>query len=304
MSNFPKHVRIVEVGARDGLQNQPNSVPTRVKVELIERLTDAGIKHIEAGAFVSPKWVPLMADSDQVMRQIKRQPDVIYSVLTPNVHGMHAALNAGANEVAVFVAASESFSQKNTNCSIDKALARALPVIELANAQNVRVRGYVSCVMGCPYEGPDIDPVRVATLTEQLVNMGCFEVSLGDTIGAGTPAKAQHLIDVISERVAVEQLAAHFHNTYGQALANLFAVLERGISVIDSSVAGLGGCPYARGATGNVATEDVLYMLQGLGVETGVSLQQMVDTAAFISQTINVPINSNTATAMLRQQAD
>jgi hydroxymethylglutaryl-CoA lyase len=304
MDNFPKSVRIVEVGARDGLQNQPNPVPTHVKVELIERLIGTGVKHIEAGAFVSPKWVPLMADSDQVLAQIKRQPDVIYSVLTPNVQGMEAALASGANEVAVFIAASESFSQKNTNCSIDEALARALPIIEMAKAQQVRVRGYISCVLGCPYEGPDVDPVRVATLTEQLVDMGCFEVSLGDTIGTGTPIKARQLLDVISERVAVERLAAHFHNTYGQALANLFAVLERGVAVIDSSVAGLGGCPYARGASGNVATEDVLYMLQGLGIETGISLAKMVETAAFISQAIGVPINSNTATALLRQQAD
>lgn len=292
------------MGARDGLQNQPNPVPTNVKVELIERLTQAGVKHIEAGAFVSPKWVPLMADSDQVLRQIRRQPDVVYSALTPNVRGTEAALAAGANEVAVFIAASESFSQKNTNCSIDEALERALPVIEMAQAHQVRVRGYVSCVLGCPYEGPDIEPTRVATLTERLVNMGCFEVSLGDTIGTGTPAKARRLIDVISERVAVEQLAAHFHNTYGQALANLYAVLERGVAVIDSSVAGLGGCPYARGATGNVATEDVLYMLQGLGIETGISLEKMVETAAFISQAIDAPINSNTANALLRQKAD
>lgn len=252
------------MGARDGLQNQPNPVPTSVKVELIERLTQAGVNHLEAGAFVSPKWVPLMADSDQVLRQIKRQPDVVYSVLTPNVQGMEAALAAGANEVAVFIAASESFSQKNTNCSIDEALARALPVIELAQAHKVRVRGYVSCVLGCPYEGSDIAPARVA----------------------------------------VEQLAAHFHNTYGQALANLFAVLERGVAVIDSSVAGLGGCPYAKGATGNVATEDVLYMLQGMDIKTGISLTKMVETAAFISHSIGVPMNANTATAMLRQQAD
>jgi hydroxymethylglutaryl-CoA lyase len=302
LSTLPTSVRIVEVGARDGLQNQPNPVPTNVKVELIERLIQAGVKHIEAGAFVSPKWVPLMADSDQVLRQIRRQPDVVYSALTPNVRGMEAALAAGANEVAVFIAASESFSQKNTNCSIDEALERALPVIEMAQAHQVRVRGYVSCVLGCPYEGPDIEPTRVATLTERLLNMGCFEVSLGDTIGTGTPAKARRLIDVISERVAVEQLAAHFHNTYGQALANLFAVLERGVAVIDSSVAGLGGCPYARGATGNIATEDVLYMLQGLGIETGISLQKMVETAAFISQAIDVPIHSNTANALLRQK--
>jgi hydroxymethylglutaryl-CoA lyase len=303
LSTLPTSVRIVEVGARDGLQNQPNPVPTNVKVELIERLIQAGVKHIEAGAFVSPKWVPLMADSDQVLRQIRRQPDVVYSALTPNVRGMEAALAAGANEVAVFIAASESFSQKNTNCRIDEALERALPVIEMAQAHQVRVRGYVSCVLGCPYEGPDIEPTRVATLTERLLNMGCFEVSLGDTIGTGTPAKARRLIDVISERVAVEQLAAHFHNTYGQALANLFAVLERGVAVIDSSVAGLGGCPYARGATGNIATEDVLYMLQGLGIETGISLQKMVETAAFISQAIDVPIHSNTANALLRQKA-
>ncbi|MEJ6591828.1 MAG: hydroxymethylglutaryl-CoA lyase [SAR86 cluster bacterium] len=302
MSQFPTHVRIVEVGARDGLQNQPNPVPTATKVDLIERLIDAGITHIEAGAFVSPKWVPLMADSMDVMQQIKRQPDVVYSALTPNTQGMTAALAAGANEVAVFIAATESFSQKNTNCSIDEAFARAAPVIAMAQANQIRVRGYISCVLGCPYEGLETDPDKVAVLTDRLIQMGCFEVSLGDTIGTGTPHKAQALIDAITERVPVTQLAAHFHNTYGQALANLYGVLERGVAVIDSSVAGLGGCPYAKGATGNVATEDVLYMLQGMGITTGIDLEKMVATAAFISAAIEAPINSHTANAFIRRR--
>ena len=302
MSQFPEKVRIVEVGARDGLQNQPNLVSTATKVSLIERLTDAGIKHLEAGSFVSPKWVPMMQDSAAVLQQIRRRPDVVYSALTPNLKGVSAALAAGVNEVAIFIAATESFSQKNTNCSIDEAIARAMPVIALAQSNSVRVRGYISCVLGCPFEGRDIDPEKVAMLTERLIDMGCFEVSMGDTIGTGTPNKAQYLIDVITQRVNVNQLAAHFHNTYGQALANLYAVLERGVSVIDSSVAGLGGCPYAKGATGNVATEDVLYMLHGMGIQTGIYLDKMVSSAQFISQAIQAPIDSNTTNAYLKRQ--
>ena len=302
MSQFPEKVRIVEVGARDGLQNQPNLVSTATKVSLIERLTDAGIKHLEAGSFVSPKWVPMMQDSAAVLQQIRRRPDVVYSALTPNLKGVSAALAAGVNEVAIFIAATESFSQKNTNCSIDEAIARAMPVIAMAQSNSVRVRGYISCVLGCPFEGRYIDPEKVAMLTERLIDMGCFEVSMGDTIGTGTPNKAQYLIDVITQRVNVNQLAAHFHNTYGQALANLYAVLERGVSVIDSSVAGLGGCPYAKGATGNVATEDVLYMLHGMGIQTGIDLDKMVSSAQFISQAIQAPIDSNTTNAYLKRQ--
>lgn len=300
--NLPEKVRIVEVGARDGLQNQPNPVPTDVKIELIERLANAGLRHIEAGAFVSPKWVPLMADSADVLARIQRKPGVVYSVLTPNQRGMEAALEAGADEVAVFLAATESFSQRNTNCSIAEAFERAEPILAMAADNDVPVRGYISCVMGCPYEGDDIDPARVADIAARLIASGCHEISLGDTIGRGNPRKTAQLIDVVSKQVPVEQLAAHFHNTYGQALANIHAALQMGIAVVDAAVAGMGGCPYAKGATGNVATEDVVYMLEGMGIETGVDLDTLVDTAAWISEAIAVPIDSNTATAMLNQR--
>ncbi len=302
MHTLPKSVRIVEVGARDGLQNQSSIVSTRHKVELIERLCDAGIKHIEAGAFVSPKWVPMMADSAEIMALIKRRGDVIYSTLTPNIKGMENALQAKANEVAVFISATESFSQKNTNCSISEALNRAKPILALAKENNIRVRGYISCVLGCPWEGDDIDQSRVADLTAQLLDMGCFEISLGDTIGRGTPGKVTSLITTISKQADVSQLAAHFHNTYGQALANIYAALACGVSVIDSSVAGLGGCPYAKGATGNVATEDVLYMLEGLGIETGVNLEKMVDVASFVRDELKLQLDSNASKALLNRR--
>ncbi|MEX0941835.1 MAG: hydroxymethylglutaryl-CoA lyase [Pseudomonadales bacterium] len=299
---IPGRVRIVEVGARDGLQNQPNPVPTHLKIELIERLCDAGIRHIEAGAFVSPKWVPLMADSMEVFKGLKRRPGVIYSALTPNVRGMEAAIDAGADEVAVFLAATESFSQRNTNCSIAEAFERAMPIISMANEEGIRVRGYVSCVLGCPYEGDEVDPEKVATIAARLLESGCYEISLGDTIGRGTPGKTRRLIDIVGKSIPVTKLAAHFHNTYGQALANLYAALESGVAVIDSSIAGLGGCPYAKGATGNVATEDVIYMLDGLGIETGVDLEKLVDTAEFVSGSIGIPIDSNVSTAILNSR--
>lgn len=301
-ADYPERVRIVEVGARDGLQNQPNPVPTGIKVELIDRLAAAGLTHIEAGAFVSPKWVPLMADSMDVMSRIERRPGVTYSVLTPNERGMQAAIEARADEVAVFLAASESFSQKNTNCSIEEAFARAEPILRMAAEHRIPVRGYISCVMGCPFEGDDIDPDTVADIAARLVAAGCHEISLGDTIGRGTPGKTAQLIERVSARVTVSKLAVHFHNTYGQALANILKALECGIAVVDSSVAGLGGCPYAKGATGNVATEDVLYMLTGLGIETGVDLDRVIDTAEFVSDAIAVPIDSNTATAVLARR--
>ncbi|MCB1645084.1 MAG: hydroxymethylglutaryl-CoA lyase [Pseudomonadales bacterium] len=297
-----EQVRIVEVGARDGLQNQPVAVSTADKVRLIEMLVDAGITHIEAGAFVSPKWIPMMADSAQVLAQLNLKPGVTYSVLTPNVKGMEAALASPANEVAVFVAASESFSQRNTNCSIDVAFERAAPVLNMAREAGIRVRGYISCVLGCPYEGDDIDPGMVADMTARLLDMGCFEVSLGDTIGRGTPAKAKRLIETVSLQADTSKLAAHFHNTYGQAIANLYAVLEAGVRVIDSSVAGLGGCPYAQGATGNVATEDVLYLLDGLGMNTGIDMEKMLDAAAFIQEVTGAPVASNTASALLKKR--
>ena len=276
-----KRVRIVEVGPRDGLQNEPGEVPTAVKLELIERLADAGLPSVEATAFVSPKWVPQMADHTEVMERIHRKPGVSYPVLTPNLKGFEAARAAGATEVAVFGAASETFSKKNINCSIDESLERFLPVAKAAKEHGIRVRGYVSCVLGCPYEG-DIKPERVAHVAHALHEMGCYEVSLGDTIGVGTPGKTKAMIEACAARVPIEHLAGHYHDTYGQALANIYASLESGVATFDSSIAGLGGCPYAKGASGNVATEDVVYMLHGLGVETGVDLGKLVAIGQWI----------------------
>ena len=281
---FPQQVRLVEMSPRDGLQNEPGPIiATHIKTELIERLADCGLNHIEAASFVSPKWVPQMGDAAEVMTGIKRQQGVRYSVLTPNLKGFENALAAGVDEVAVFGAASESFSQKNINCSIAESLERFLPVMEAAKQHNIPVRGYVSTVLGCPYEG-DIAPDQVAKVAKALAELGCYEISLGDTIGVGTPLKAKRMLEAVVAEVPIEKLAAHFHDTYGQALANLYAVLEEGIAVIDSSVAGLGGCPYAKGASGNVATEDVLYLLNGLGIETGVDLNKLVTTGEWISE--------------------
>jgi hydroxymethylglutaryl-CoA lyase len=278
---IPAKVRIVEVGPRDGLQNEPGEVPTRTKVELIERLADAGLPAIEATAFVSPKWVPQMADHTEVLERIRRKPGVSYPVLKPNLKGLEAARAAGATEVAVFAAASETFSRKNINCSIAESLERFRPVIEQAKAHGIRVRGYVSCVLGCPYEG-DVAPGRVAEVAAELDAMGCYEISLGDTIGVGTPGKTRALIEACARRVPVERLAGHYHDTYGQALGNIYASLEAGVATFDASVAGLGGCPYAAGASGNVATEDVVYLLNGLGIDTGVDLDKLVDIGAWI----------------------
>ncbi|UYG01487.1 hydroxymethylglutaryl-CoA lyase [Halomonas sp. GD1P12] len=280
---LPQRVRLVDMAPRDGLQNEPGEVvATAVKVELIERLARAGLTHIEAASFVSPRWVPQMGDAREVMLGIHRESNVTYSALTPNLKGLENALEANVSEVAVFAAASEAFSQKNINCSIDESLARFEPVMARARQANVRVRGYVSCVLGCPYEG-DIAPAQVARVAGALYEMGCFEVSLGDTIGVGTPLKARQMIDEVAKVVPVEHLAAHFHDTYGMAIANLFAVLERGVAVIDASTGGLGGCPYAKGASGNVATEDVLYLLRGLGIETGVNLESIIETGEWIT---------------------
>jgi hydroxymethylglutaryl-CoA lyase len=280
---FPKRVRLVEMSPRDGLQNEPGPViPTAVKARLIKRLVECGLTHVEAASFVSPRWVPQMADASDVMALIERKPGVCYAALTPNLRGFEGALAAGAGEVAVFGAASESFSQKNINCSIAESLERFAPVMEAAKHNGIPVRGYVSTVLGCPYEG-EIAPAKVAEVAKALFDMGCHEISLGDTIGTGTPAKAKRMLEAVARHVPVEHLAAHFHDTYGQALANLYAVLEEGVAVIDASVAGLGGCPYAKGASGNVATEDVLYMLDGLGIETGVDLRQLVATGNWIS---------------------
>ena len=282
MRSLPHKVRIVEVGPRDGLQNEKGEVPTAIKLELIERLADAGLQAIEATAFVSPKWIPQMADHTEVLEGIRKRPGVSYPVLTPNLKGYEAAKAAGATEVAVFGAASESFSKKNINCTIAESLDRFRPVVEHAARDGIRVRGYLSCVVGCPYEG-EIAPGKVGEVAGALYDMGCYEVSLGDTIGVGTPRKTQAMIEACLKHVPAANLAGHYHDTYGQALANIYASMELGVATFDSSVSGLGGCPYAKGASGNVATEDVLYMLEGLGIETGVDLDKVVDTGGWIS---------------------
>jgi len=279
---LPDRVRMVEVGPRDGLQNEAKTVPLEVKVELIDRLSATGLQAIEAGSFVSPKWVPQMADTAEVLARIRRAPGVRYPVLVPNLKGLEAALAAGVEEIAVFGAASESFSRKNINCSIAESLERFRPVVEAARARALRVRGYISCVAGCPYEGP-IAPAAVARVAKALHEMGCAEISLGDTIGTGTPRKMQAMIEAVAREVPLERLAVHCHDTYGQALANIYAALALGVAVVDSAVAGLGGCPYAAGSSGNVASEDVLYMLDGLGIETGVDLAKLAETGAFIA---------------------
>lgn len=280
---FPSNVRLVEMSPRDGLQNEAGPViATHIKTGLIDRLANCGLSHIEAASFVSPKWVPQMGDAAEVMAGIQRKPGVRYSALTPNLRGFENALAAGVSEIAVFGAASESFSQKNINCSIAESLKRFEAVMEAASKHKMPVRGYVSTVLGCPYEG-DIAPEQVAAVAKELIDMGCYEVSLGDTIGTGTPLKAKRMLEAVSRHIPVPQLAAHFHDTYGQALANLYAVLEEGVAAIDASVAGLGGCPYAKGASGNVATEDVLYLLNGLDIDTGVSLSDLVATGTWIS---------------------
>ncbi|HUL41796.1 MAG TPA: hydroxymethylglutaryl-CoA lyase [Burkholderiales bacterium] len=281
--SIPERVKMIEVGPRDGLQNEASYVPTPIKIELIERLADTGLTVIEATSFVSPKWVPQMADGAEVMAGVTRRPGVSYPVLVPNMKGFEAALAAGAQEIAVFSAASETFSHKNTNCSIAEGLERFNAVCEAAHSKNICVRGYVSCVLGCPYEG-EIDPGKVAEVATSLYAMGCYEISLGDTIGVGTPGKTKLLIKAVEQQVPLEILAVHFHDTYGQALANVYAALECGVTAIDSSVAGLGGCPYAPGASGNVASEDVLYMLNGLGIKSGVDLDLLIDAGQFISK--------------------
>ena len=293
---YPDFVKLVEVGPRDGLQNEKVHLPTATKIRLIDLLADAGLKSIEAGAFVSPKWVPQMADSAVVLKSLVRHPGVSFPVLTPNLQGFQAAVAAGATEVAVFAAASESFSQKNINCSIAESLERFRPVCEAARELNIAVRGYVSCVLGCPYEG-EIDPKAVAQVAESLLNMGCYEISLGDTIGVGTAGSTATMIKEVSQVVPLQQLAVHFHDTYGQALANILIALQNGISVVDCSVAGLGGCPYAQGASGNVATEDVLYMLSGLGIPTGVSMAKLLQVSNWISSCLGVEIASRSGRA-------
>ena len=299
---LPSKVRIVEVGPRDGLQNETTPVSTATKVELIRRLGAAGLKTIEVTAFVSPRWVPQMADSAKVFAAIEKLPDVCYPVLAPNMKGFEAALAAGAKEVAIFGAASESFSRKNINCSIDESLERFRPIVEAARAADIKVRGYVSCVLGCPYEG-EVAPLAVADVAQALLEMGCHEISLGDTIGSGTPEKTRAMIKAVARRVPLKKLAGHFHDTFGMAAANIYASLQMGIGIFDSSVAGLGGCPYAAGASGNVATEDVVWLLTGLGIDTGIDLDALVDTGVWISAQLGRDPASRVARAILARRA-
>jgi hydroxymethylglutaryl-CoA lyase len=285
MRNLPKQVKIVEVGPRDGLQNEPTIIPAAVKIELIERLAACGFQTIEATSFVSPKWVPQLADAADVYATINKKDSIAYPVLVPNLKGLQKAIELDVKEIAVFTAASDSFNQKNINATIDESFVRLEPVIKKARQENINVRGYVSCVLGCPYEG-EIDEVTVAEVSKRLFDLGCYEISLGDTIGAGTPVLAQDMIDAVNHHVPLTKLAVHFHDTRGQALANILASLQMGITTIDSSIAGLGGCPYAHGASGNVASEDLIYMLEGMGIETGIDLEKVLDTSLFISKAL------------------
>jgi hydroxymethylglutaryl-CoA lyase len=291
---IPESVRVVEVGPRDGLQNEARAVPVETRVAFIEALADAGLSAIEAGSFVSPRWVPQMAGTAEVLSRLRRQPGVSYPVLVPNMQGFEAAAATGVDEIAVFGAASESFSHRNINCSIAESLERFRPVCEAALSAGMRVRGYVSCVLGCPYEGK-VPVAAVAGVAAALAAMGCYEVSLGDTIGVGTPLKARAMLETVGGRVPMDRLAVHFHDTYGQALANILACLEAGVSVVDSATSGLGGCPYAAGASGNVATEDLVYMLDGMGIRTGVDLDGLLAAGCLISDALGRPPNSKLA---------
>ncbi|GAB5341858.1 hydroxymethylglutaryl-CoA lyase [Pseudomonas fluorescens] len=294
--SLPSHVRLVEVGPRDGLQNEAQPISVADKVQLVDALSAAGLSYIEVGSFVSPKWVPQMAGSAEVFAQIQRKPGVTYGALAPNLRGFEDALAAGVKEVAVFAAASEAFSQRNINCSISESLERFAPIMAAAKQHGISVRGYVSCVLGCPYEG-EVAPAQVAAVARELYAMGCYEVSLGDTIGTGTAGATRQLFDVVGAQVPRDKLAGHFHDTYGQAIANIYASLLEGITVFDSSIAGLGGCPYAKGASGNVATEDVVYLLNGLGIDTGVDLQALIHAGLQISQVLARPTGSRVAKA-------
>lgn len=295
-------IRIVEVGPRDGLQNEPAIVPLDVKIALVDRLARTGLTHVEAGAFVSPKWVPQMADSAAVLAGLSPVPGVAYPVLVPNRKGLEVAVAAGVAEIAIFGAASEGFSQRNINCSMAESLDRFRPVVATALDAGLRVRGYVSCVLGCPYDG-EVDPARVGFMAASLSAMGCYEISLGDTIGVGTPAKAAAMLRRVVQDVPVDRLALHFHDTYGQAVANILACLDQGVTVMDSAVAGLGGCPYAKGASGNVATEELLYLFEGLGLSTGVDMDEVARIGDWISRELGRPNGSKAGRARLAKLA-
>ena len=299
---LPSRVKLVDVGPRDGLQNEPTPVPTAVKVELVHRLQAAGLKEIEVTSFVSPKWVPQMADAAQVMAGITRRPGVRYAVLTPNLQGFEAALASRPDEVVVFASASEAFSQRNINCSIAQSIERFAPVVQAARAHGIHVRGAMSCTVGCPYEG-DVDPDRVAYLAGLMQGIGVQHIGVADTIGVGTPLKVQRAIEAARQHYALDNISGHFHDTYGQALANTLAALQLGVWQFDTSVAGLGGCPYAKGATGNVATEDVVYLLHGLGIDTGIDLDQLVDAGQFISDFLGRKPSSRVATALINKRS-
>lgn len=295
--HYPKAVKLVEVAPRDGLQNEKNFVPTATKIELVNRLARAGFQNVEAASFVSPKWVPQMADGDQVMAGIERLDGVVYSALTPNLRGFEAALAAGANEVVIFGAASEAFSQRNINCSIAESIERFIPVAQAAHAAKIRLRGSISCALGCPYQG-ETAIATVVDVVKRMQDLGVQEFDIADTIGVGTPLKTARLLQAVAKVIPLDRIAGHFHDTYGQALANILAALDVGVHIFHSSVAGLGGCPYAKGATGNVATEDVVYMLHGMGIHTGLDLDALVQTGAWISEQIGKPTNSRAGRAL------
>ena len=299
--NYPAKVKIVDVGPRDGLQNEKSHVPAAVKVELVHRLQRAGLKEIEVTSFVSPKWVPQMADAMDVMAGIDRLPDVRYSVLTPNMKGFEAALASKPNEIVVFAAASEAFSQRNINCSIAESIERFAPVVAAAKAAGIYTRGAISCTVGCPYEG-DVAPAQVAKVAKLMADIGVQHIGVADTIGVGTPLKVQRAIEAALKHYSIDDMSGHFHDTYGQALGNTLAALQLGVWQFDTSVAGLGGCPYAKGATGNVATEDVVYMLHGMGIDTGIDLDLLVDAGQFISEFLGCKSQSLAATALLNKR--
>ena len=300
--NLPSKVKIFEVGPRDGLQNEKDVVPVDVKVGLIDRLSDAGVPVVEASSFVSPRWIPQLADASEVLARIRRKPGVSYPVLVPNRKGLDGAIAAGCEEIVIFGAATEAFSKRNTNCTIAEGLARFSEIADEALKRGIRMRGDISVCLGCPYEG-EVAPSQVGAVARELFAMGCYEVCLADTIGTGTPGKTRAVFEHAARHIPIEKLAGHFHDTYGQALANTYAALECGVAVFDSSVAGLGGCPYAKGATGNVATEDVLYMLDGLDIETGVDMQKLMEAGCYICEFLGRPTGSRVARALMAKAA-